>query len=498
MKILSAAQIRNWDQATIEAEGITSLDLMERAAVACTDWLAANFDAETPFVIVCGTGNNGGDGLAITRLLRERGYAAIAMLVRHTDTLSPDCATNFEALPRVAWQTLEPGDLITSLPGQIVVIDALFGTGINRKVEGYVADLIQSLNKTGNRIISIDLPSGMPADAAPGEGAAIIKARDTLTFQQYKRAMLHPESGVYCGSLHVLDIGLDAAFAEASESHWHTLDQVNLRSIYKPREPFTHKGTHGTAYIVGGTYGMIGAISLATQAAGRAGAGKVRALVPECGYGIIQTLAPEAMCFTSGNRAIETIEGWESAKGIGIGPGLGSEPATVAAFEAFLKKINRPIVLDADALNLLGKHPEWLRGLPHHSILTPHPKELERMFGKTSDTYARAELVRSKAIEHELIIISKDRYTIIALPDGRCFYNTAGNAGLATGGSGDVLCGIVTGLLASGYTPENASLLGVYMHAAAGDAALLQSGSMEAMIAGDIVSNIGAAFRTLL
>ncbi len=469
---------------------------MERAASACTNWLTSRFGMETPFVVVCGTGNNGGDGLAITRQLLVKGYAALAMLVQHTDTLSADCAANRERLGPSALQELLTGDFLSELPQEIVLIDALFGTGLSRPLAGYAADFINKLNELPNTKIAIDIPSGLPADAIPEKGVAILKATHTLTFQQYKRGMLYNEGGAFCGEVHMMDIGLDFAFLKEADTHWNTADKAEIAARYHPRDAFSHKGTHGTAYIIGGSYGLIGAALLATQAAGRAGAGKVRALVPECGYSIIQTAAPEAMCRTSGVRFLEAMEGWESAKGIGIGPGLGTEPETIAAYKDFLEKIDQLVVLDADALNILGEHPEWLQLLPKRSILTPHPKELERIFGKTDTSAARAELVREKAIEHELVIISKDRYTLIAFPDGRCFFNVYGNAGLATGGSGDVLCGILTGLLAQGYAPEDAALLGVYLHATAGDEAVKATG-MEALVAGDIVANIGSAFLTL-
>lgn len=498
MKILSAEQIRAWDAATIQAQELSSLQLMERAAGACVDWIEAHFTAATPFLVVCGTGNNGGDGLAIARLLYTKGYAVMAMLVRHTDALSPDCAENLSALDTAGVKAgmLGQGDFITELPAEIVVLDALFGTGLNRQPEGYVADFITTLNRLPNKKIAIDLPSGMSADHLPEEGAVMLQAHYTLCFQQYKRAMLHPEGGAACGEIHLIDIGLDASFAAAAEGHWHTLDKDLVQSIYRPRKSFTHKGTHGTAYIVGGSYGLIGAALLATQAAGRAGAGKVRALVPEFGYNIIQSGAPEAMCRTSGAHFLEAIEGWESAKGIGVGPGMGTEPQTIAAFKSFMEKIDRSIVLDADALNLLGENPELMEMVPPQSILTPHPKELERMFGKTTDSYERAALARQRAMRHQVVIISKDTYSMIALPDGRCFYKTNGNAGLGTGGSGDVLCGIIAGLLAQGYPSEDAAMLGTYLHSAAGDAALGKTGR-EAMVAGDIVAGIGPAFLSL-
>jgi hydroxyethylthiazole kinase-like uncharacterized protein yjeF len=499
MKILSAEQTRAWDQATIERQDITSVGLMERAAKACTDWLVNRYSPSTPFIVICGTGNNGGDGLAITRMLLLKGYSAMAFLVKYSDKHSGDNEANLSLLKSqfpTALSIVKQGDNITELPVEIVIIDALFGTGLNRGVDGYQAAFISQLNKLRNEKVAIDVPSGMLTDGSATQDAVVLEVNHTLTLQQYKRAMLHPERGAACGEIHVVDIGLDKAYVEAADSHWYTLDSELARQTYKPRAPFTHKGTHGTAYLIGGTHGLIGAVLLATQAAGRAGAGKVRALVPECGYTVLQTAAPEAMCNTSGDQYLEAIEGWESAKGIGIGPGLGNNPQTVQAFRNFLNRVDRPIIMDADALNLLGEQKDLLKLVPKKSILTPHPKEFERMFGKTDDSFKRAELVRDKARELELIIVAKDRYTIVALPDGKCYYNIPGNAGLATGGSGDVLCGIITGLLAQGYEPEAVALLGVYLHAAAGDIAVRGMG-MEALVAGHIVAHIGQAFLTL-
>jgi hydroxyethylthiazole kinase-like uncharacterized protein yjeF len=499
MKILSAEQIRAWDLATMKRQGISSFELMERAATAIADWVVAHFNAQTPFIILCGTGNNGGDGLALTRLLLERGYGVRAFVVKHTSGYSPDCGANLErlvALDPDAVGILADGEFITELPKEIVVIDAIFGTGINRPLDGYVADFIKHINAIGNRIIAIDLPSGMDSDEPLPEGAMMIRAQDTLCLQQFKRAMLHPESGAACGEVHLLDIALDRDFQEGIATHWQTLSPAFLKTRYRPRKAFTNKGSHGTAHLIGGSHGLIGAIVLAGRSAGRAGAGKVRLLIPECGYTVAQTLAPETMCATSGTDFLSDFHGWEESRGIGIGPGLGKADSSLDAFKTFLKKIDRPIVVDADALNLLGVHPELMKDLPPRSILTPHPKELERLFGKVPDSFARAEQAREQAMAHEITIVAKDRFTLIALPDGRCYYNTAGNAGLATGGAGDVLLGVITGLLAQGYEPEDAAMLGVFLHATAADRALAEE-SKESLIAPDLERFLGAAFKEL-
>lgn len=499
MKLLNAAQIRQWDSATVQRQLISSLTLMERAANACTDWLYTHFSAATPFLVLCGTGNNGGDGLAITRLLLARGYAASALLVKHTDHLSADCAANLEALKTAAGAScgiLREGQFITSIPTEIVLVDALFGTGLNRPLEGYMAEFVQRLNELPNSIVAIDLPSGMPADDLPVADAAIVRATHTLTFQQFKRGMLHPEAGRYCGELHRLDIELDEDFIAKAGGHWHTLDRIIVRDIYRPRNFFSHKGLFGTAFVIAGSCGLMGAALLAVNAAGRAGAGKVRGLIPAVGYDVLQSGAPEAMCQTSGAYFIEEMTGWESAQGIGIGPGLGMHPKTVAAFDAFLEKIDRAVVLDADALNILGENKSWMKRLPKRCILTPHPKEFERLFGTQRDSFARAETARSISMRHGWIIIAKDARSIIALPDGNCYYVVNSSPGMATGGSGDVLTGVLTAMLAQGYEPEDAALLGAYLHAVAGSLAAAKTG-VESMLAGDITMQLGPAFSLL-
>ncbi len=499
MKILSARQIREWDNESIRRQGISSLSLMERAATSCTNWLVAHYPVSTPFLVLCGSGNNGGDGLAITRLLLAKGYAASALLLPAGNGLSADCTANLEALKMVsgkACDILGEGQFITSLPPEIVLIDAIFGTGLNRQLAGYVAEFVQRLHVFPNEKVAIDIPSGLLADELPIVNSQIVVATHTLTFQQYKRAMLHPEAARFCGHIHRVDIGLDPDFLALASSNWHTLEAADVRKIFKPRNRFAHKGDLGLAFIVAGSFGMMGASVLATRAAGRAGAGKVLGLIPRIGYEIFQTCIPEAMCITGGEEYLEEIVGWESAQGIGIGPGLGRNAKTAAALKDFLKKAGLPVVLDADALNILSENKSWLKHIPKQSILTPHPKEFSRLFGTPENSFARAGLTRSLAMKNHWTLIAKDAHSLLALPDGNCYFVVNGSPGMATAGSGDVLLGMITGLLAQGYESEDAALLAAYLHAAAGSFAASQLG-VESMLAGDIISHIGAAFSIL-
>ncbi|RYD56286.1 MAG: NAD(P)H-hydrate dehydratase [Sphingobacteriales bacterium] len=499
MKIFSAEQIKACDAYTISEAGISSLDLMERAAGKCAEWIMMHMPKDAVFIVLCGTGNNGGDGLAITRMLHAQGYAVKAFLLQLGNGMSLDCKFNLQRLQKAGEdlvETLQPEALITDIPENIIIIDAILGTGANREAEGWLARFIRYINQTPNKKIAIDIPSGMPADTVPRAGAELLRADHTLSFQFCKQTFLHPETGAYTGQVEILDIGLSTTYVEATSTHLYTIDEKLARKHYLPRMPFTHKGTFGTALIVGGSYGMIGAAVLAVKAAARAGAGKVRAIVPEVGYHIMQISVPEAMCITSGERFITDIAGCGEANAIGIGPGMGTNDKTAKAFATFIEALKQPVLLDADALNLLAKQPDLLHKLPPHCILTPHPKEFERMFGKTANTQRRLELARSQAMRYNFYIVLKDRHTAVLTPEGDCYYNLTGNAGLATGGSGDVLAGIITGLLAQGYTSFAASILGVYLHGLAGDFASFEH-SKEAMLAGDITIQLGKAFKTL-
>lgn len=501
MKIFTAAQIKACDAYTIHASSIPSADLMERAAAKCLDWISAHLPKDSLFVVLCGPGNNGGDGLALTRLLHEAGYGAKAFLLQMPGELSPDCSLNLQRLRQrdeSLADLVQPETFITDIAPNIVIIDAILGTGLNRPVEGWTGNFIRHINQLPNQIVAIDIPSGLPADNVPeGEEPNIIRADHTLSFQFYKRSFLHPESGGYAGKVHLLDIGLSQTFIQATHSSYQIIYKETIGGFYRPRPAFSHKGSFGTALMVGGQTGMMGALVLSVRACYRTGAGKVRALAPETGQQIIQTTVPEALCQTGGRDEIAQIRGWEEADAVGIGPGMGTDIKTVRAFEEFIENNKKPIVIDADALNILGKKQELLHKLPAGSILTPHPKEFERMFGKTVNSMLGLEHARTQAMRYNVNIVVKDRYTIVVTTEGNCWYNITGNAGLATAGSGDVLTGMITGLLAQGYKPADAAMLGVYLHGTAADLAL-EDQSMESLMAGDLLNYLGRAFKDLL
>ena len=499
MKIFSVAQIRACDEHTIKTEGISSVDLMERAALRSATWIKENLPTEHLFVVLCGPGNNGGDGLAIARLLHQRKVGVKAFVLQSSATLSTDCAINLERLQQIdpeLVQVLQPGTFITGIPAHIVVIDAILGTGVNRPVVGWIADFIEQVNELPNRKIAIDIPSGLQCDTPPVANDTILKVHDTLSFQFYKRVYMHPESSVYTGNVHIVDIGLSKSFIDKTQAHYYSTDAEYIKNVYKKRPSFGHKGTFGKAYIAGGQYGKMGAMVLCSRAALRSGVGLVTVALPECGYNILQTAVPEAMCHTSGSKTLESIQYWEDADALGIGPGMGTDTAAVTALTPMLDQCNKPMVLDADALNIIAAHPELLSKLRKGTILTPHPKEFARLFGSNTNSMVQVDNARIQAMRYNICIVLKGKHTAVISPEGECRYNTTGNAGMATGGAGDVLTGIITGLLAQGYSAYNAAVLGVYLHGLAGDMAAATH-SQEAMVATDIIENMGNAWKII-
>lgn len=498
MKIFSASQIRACDTYTIHASKISSYELMEKAAAQCVAWINENLPSDSVFIILCGSGNNGGDGLAITRMLHRQGYSAKAFLLRLSDELTEDCRKNFERLNSIEKglaEILPQDSLIADVPEHVIIIDALLGTGLNRPAEGWVGDFIKHINELPNKVVSIDIPSGMPADNIPVADAPVINASYTLSFQFYKRSFLHPETGKFTGRLYILDIGLSSTFITSTHTSYYISDKEVMLTLYKPRNPFTHKGDYGLAFVIAGSKCMIGAAVLASKAALRSGAGKVKVLVPECGYEIVQSAVPEAMCYVSGETCISRIKDWQGSV-VGIGPGLGTSEATIRAVADFITACKEPMVIDADGLNILAQQPDLLHKLPAESVLTPHPKEFERLFGPAKDSMQMVEIARAQSMKYNIYIVLKGHHTVVVTPEGECWYNMTGNAGMATGGSGDVLTGIITGLMSQGYDSFDAVRLGVYLHGLAGDSAM-QKWTADAMVAGDIVEQMGKAFQQL-
>ncbi|HRE37081.1 MAG TPA: NAD(P)H-hydrate dehydratase [Chitinophagaceae bacterium] len=500
MKILSAEQIRQWDQFTIEEEPIASIDLMERAAQKCTDWLCERFPETSSFSIFCGKGNNGGDGLAIARQLLDRNYLVSVFILEFGHKGTNDFQINLARLHKLSQADIhfiQTEEHFHSFNKGTIIIDAIYGTGLNRPLEGVTANLVQHINNSGCEIVSIDIPSGLFTDHS-SKGNVMIHAGHILTFQCYKPAFFFAENDAAIDQVHLLDIGLHQQFLEQISTNYEFVDDKLVHALYRPRKKFSHKGHFGHALIIAGSYGKIGAAVLATKACLRSGAGLVTSHIPSSGYTIMQDSVPEAMVMTDFNSSFVTklSETPDRFKAIGIGPGIGNAKESRDLLFDIFNSYEQPLVADADALNLMASEPELLRLLPAKSILTPHPKEFERLFGTTENEFERLEKAKQKSAEFNCVIVLKGHHTAITLPNGTIFFNSTGNPGMATAGSGDVLTGILTGLLAQGYSSFSAAILGVYLHGAAGDLAAKQN-SMEAMVAGDIINNLGNAFLSL-
>jgi len=501
MVVLSSDDIREWDAYTIEHEPVASIDLMERAALACVNWIQKQSFRDNSFIIFCGQGNNGGDGLAIARLLLNLGKPVGVYILQSEGNGSEDFRQNLSSLrelPFTAIQYISNSEQFPRFDKSTIVIDALFGTGLSRPLNGLAAELVAFINGSGSLRISIDLPSGLFADRS-SVGLPAVKAHHTLSFECYKKALLVAENESVIGQVHILSIGLDPGFLENKKTLSRMIEADVAKSIYRPRSRFGHKGSYGHTLLVTGSYGKMGAAVLATKACLRSGAGLVTVLSAACGNTIIQTAVPEAMFIEAGaDKIVEHSGGSEIEKytAVAAGPGLGTAEPTRKLLAEIFAAIKRPMVIDADAINCIAMESSLLSSLPAGTIITPHPKEFDRLFPGYGNDFERIEKATSKAKELGIIIILKGHHTFIAAPVGSTFFNTTGNAGMARGGSGDVLTGVLTALLCQGYEPLQAAVLGVFIHGFAGDLAADLLGE-EAMLPSDLVRLLGKAFQLI-
>lgn len=496
MNLFSPSEVKKWEKYTMSVLGISSLQLMEHAAECCEKWIAAHYNSSLDIIIFCGSGNNGGDGLALARLLYYRGFT-VDVFIDESAKFTEETLVNLKRCKDLSEIIIKDFSNFESdsLHENTVVIDAFFGTGLNRAIIGKTADLIEILNELKCHKISLDLPSGLFCDEFSPDTSVIFKADQTLTFQILKRSMLHPETSPYCGKIHILNLGLLPEFNDINSSTYSTIDDTLILNIYKPRQEFSHKGSHGKSVVIAGSYGKIGAAVLAIKACVKTGSGLTVIVAPDCGYEILQISCPEAMFISVGENHIENLS-LKSEGVVGIGPGLGQNAGTEKCFLEFIKDCKHPLVIDADALNLLAKNPNFLSFLPLNSILTPHPKEFERLFGVTKNSFERLYLARKEAVKWNVIIVLKGRHTQVITPEGKVYYNLTGNSGMAKGGSGDALLGIITSLLAQGYSSEQAAVLGVWMHGKAGDFAA-EKYSTEAMTSSDLIEELSNVFKFL-
>ncbi len=505
LPVLSAEATREADAWTIEHEPISSLGLMERAGAACAERIAEliiagrSVDPSKPSVLVlAGMGNNGGDGLVIARLLKQRGIHVTVFRAIHGSSASPDNVSNLRSAIAAGVEVLEieegsDVELLLRQCAPTVIIDALLGSGTRAGVTGTLAALVEQANRSRVPIIAVDLPSGLSPDPSVPSGTTI-KASLTLALEVPKLSFFFPESAASMGHFEVVPIGLDREYLALRPCDHFLVERDDVKALLAPRPRFAHKGHFGHALLVGGSEGMMGAMVLATNAALRSGAGRVSVEVEEIGRAILQRAAPEATCIRTGEHAGTSGIPYTA---LGIGPGMGQSELTRAQVKDVIRTAQRPVVIDADALNVLAEEPTWCAFLPQHTVLTPHPKEFDRLFGTSSTSgYERLERARECARKWRCHILLKGAFTATCTPGGQVYFNPTGNPGMAKGGSGDALTGLLTGLLAQGYATTAACMLAVYLHGAAGDLAATHLG-MDGMIAGDIVSHLPQAWQVL-
>lgn len=501
MKILSPKQLREVETDTIEIQDIDLINLMERAATSVLQWLKSRLEVkENHFTIICGIGNNGGDGLALARLLSEED-AQVKVYLQENNTYSLDNLTNQKKL-REAKIPIErfTDETQFDFPPYTIIIDCIFGYGLTRPIENSWKSVISQINKAPNTVISIDVPSGLYCDQINDEKDLIVKSEITLTFQTPKLALLLSDNREYVKDFEILDISLDLDSLENQPSDYNYISSDYIPDFYKERAKFSHKGDYGHALVIGGSYGKIGAALLTAKATLKSGAGMITSYVPECGYEIIQTSFPEAMALTDFSKdKITAFPKIEKYNVIAIGPGMGTNEKTMLAFEQFLNETdfqNKLLVIDADGINLLSQNSGLLEKLPANTILTPHSKELERLIGLWKNDYEKIERIKQFVQKHQLIVISKCAHTAIFIPSGEVYFNSTGNPGMATAGSGDALTGIIAGQIAKGFNPADAAIFGVYLHGLSGDLAKENLGE-ESLQASDIINNIPLAYKQL-
>lgn len=500
MKIFSKEQIYAGDKLTAERQNITSTELMERAGTQIFNWMHRRMQgAQVPIHVFCGIGNNGGDGLVLARHLVTHGYNVHTYVINCSDKRSKDFLVNYDRIKNVTkkWPTLLKcsNDFPEIHPNDIIV-DAVFGIGLNRPIDDWVKELFQHFKATKAFTLSIDIPSGLYTDKAVEDPDAVVYAGFTLSFASPKLVFFLPETAQYTVQWEILDIGLDPEYLYTTETEAQLIGKHEVLPNYIPRDKFSHKGQFGHALIIGGSYGKIGAVTLTSRAALSVGAGLVSAYVPKCGYVPLQASFPEAMVITDKDEAQITSINFEiEPTVVSFGIGAGTETKTIAAFEAFLKTNKAPLVIDADGLNILAKKKALLKLLPELTILTPHPKELERLVGSWKDDFEKLKKAKAFAKKYKVILVVKGANTITVFNE-KLFVNTTGNPGLATAGSGDVLTGIITGLIAQGYHPSVAAIFGVYLHGKSADIAVEDFG-YQSLIASHVIDYLGEAFIDL-
>ncbi|MFV9551111.1 NAD(P)H-hydrate dehydratase [Algibacter sp. PT7-4] len=500
MKVFSKEQIYKGDKLTAERQNISSTDLMERAGTQIFNWMHARMQgAQVPIHVFCGIGNNGGDGLVLARHLITHGYNVNTFIINCSDKRSKDFLINYDRIKNVTknWPVLlNCAEDFPEIKPEDIIVDAVFGIGLNRPVDAWVKKLFMHFRASKAFTLAIDIPSGLFPDKAVEDDDAVVWAGFTLSFASPKLVFFLPETAKYTVQWEVLDIGLDQEFLYTTQTEVELIGKHEVLPNYMPREKFSHKGQFGHALIIGGSYGKIGAVTLASRATLSAGAGLVSAYIPKCGYNILQSAFPEAMVITDTEEEIITNITFNiKPTVIGFGVGVGTDEKTITAFETFLKANTLPLVIDADGINILSKKKALLKLLPEATVLTPHPKELERLIGSWNDDFDKLNKIKAFSKKYKIIIVVKGANSITVFND-KLYVNTTGNPGLSTAGSGDVLTGVITGLISQGYNPLVATIFGVYLHGKSADIAVEDFG-YQSLIASHVIDYLGEAYLDL-
>lgn len=504
MKLPNALQMKELDEFTIQKRNIQSIELMEEAASKAASFIFSRYnDNDRPVTVFAGPGNNGGDGLAVARLMHGHGFTNIQVYLFNTNnSISEDCSANAERLknecPEIQFTEVTQTFEAPSLSSKTLVIDALFGTGINKPLSGGYAALVKLINSTRAEVISLDMPSGlMCEDNTFNSPSSIIRAKYTLTFGLPKLALILADNQRYAGEVHVLDINLAYEGLNDMDINFFISEPEEIRRLLKGRPKYGHKGTFGNGLLIAGKYGMAGAAVLAAKACLTSGAGKVTIHTPKKNNDILQIAVPEAVLQHDADDNIftESVR-TDHFQSVAIGPGLGTEKKTALALIEQISHTNVPLIIDADAINILGDHKGWIQQVPKNTIFTPHQEEMKRLGICNSDSYSVLLEAINMAQRYHFFIILKGHYTAICTPGGCVHFNPTGNSGMATAGSGDVLTGIILALTAQKYTTENACLLGTYLHGLAGDLAAQEKGEYS-VTASDIITKLPEAFKTL-
>jgi len=501
IKIFSVEKIREADAYTIKNEPVSSVDLMERAAKECFIWLAQKAKPLQAFVVFCGPGNNGGDGLVIARMLAGANYQVQVNILNLNDKYSADFQVNLKRLEAVENANIQylssenPG--FQDIPPQAIIVDAMFGSGLNKNLRGFPEQIVKQLNKLPNIKVSVDMPSGLFSDSSTvGRGVTIFMADYTISFQFPKLAFLFPENEPFVGEWHLMDIGLSEDYIQNTDTSSFYITSSLVSSLIKPRSKFSHKGSFGHLLMIAGDAQKMGAALLSSHAALRVGAGLLTLHHPAGANQFVRAV-PEIMSSPDeSEQAFTKVPDLSAYSHIAVGPGLGKRVQTAKALKILIQETNSPMVFDADALNILSENKTWLSFLPKNSILTPHIGEFNRLAGKAENDFDRLEKARAFAKKHQVYLVIKGAHTMIVSPNANVFFNSTGNAGMATAGSGDVLTGMIAGLLAQNYLPFDAVIIGVFLHGLSGDLAAKEIG-MPSLIASDIINHVGWAFNEL-